>query len=225
MQSVRFPVAAVVIASLAALIGTPAAVADSCPDVDVVFARGTGEPAGVGVIGQAFVDALRSDVGDGATVEVYPVNYPASRDYPTAVDGVADAGNHVRDMIVRCPATRMVLGGYSQGAGVIALLTSDGTAVGSAALPGLPAPLPAETGEQVAAVALFGKPSAATLDAENMPQINANPVFAAKTIDLCVSGDPICSPDQSSSIVPHLLYGVNGMTSQAADFAAQRLAQ
>lgn len=222
-------VIATVSASLVTLVGAPAAAADPCPDVDVVFARGTGEPMGVGVIGQAFVDALmtalRSDIGDHGTVEVYPVNYPASRDYPTAVEGVADAGNHVRDMIARCPATRMVLGGYSQGAGVIALLTSDGTAVGSAALPGLPAPLPPETGEHVAAVALFGKPSAATLNAENMPPINANPVFAAKTIDLCVAGDPICSPDQSASIVPHLLYGVNGMASQAADFAAQRLAE
>lgn len=221
----RLSAAAAVIASLATLTGAPAAAADPCPDVDVVFARGTGEPTGVGVIGQAFIDALRSDIGDGGTVEVYPVNYPASRDYPTAVEGVADAGNHVRDMVARCPATKMVLGGYSQGAGVIALLTSDGTAVGSAALPGLPAPLPPEVGEHVAAVALFGKPSAATLTAENMPPINASPLFAAKTIDLCVAGDPICSPDQSVSIVPHLLYGVNGMAAQAADFTTARLGE
>lgn len=210
---------------LASLSGVPVALATPCPDIDVVFARGTGEPAGVGVIGQAFIDALRSDIGDRGTVEVYPVNYPASRDYRTAVEGVADAGNHVRDVAATCPDTKMVLGGYSQGAGVIGLLTSDGSAVGSDALPGLPAPLPPEVGEQVAAVALFGKPSAATLTAENMPQINASPVFAGKTIDLCVAGDPICSPDQNTSIVPHLLYGVNGMAAQAADFAASRLSE
>ncbi|WP_263993195.1 cutinase family protein, partial [Mycobacterium paraense] len=34
-----------------------------CPDVQVVFARGTGEPPGVGPTGQAFVDDLRSRVG------------------------------------------------------------------------------------------------------------------------------------------------------------------
>lgn len=112
-------VIATVSASLVTLVGAPAAAADPCPDVDVVFARGTGEPVGVGVIGQAFVDALRSDIGDRGTVEVYPVNYPASRDYPTAVEGVADAGNHVRDMIARCPATRMVLGGYSDRKSVV----------------------------------------------------------------------------------------------------------
>ncbi|WP_235626987.1 cutinase family protein, partial [Mycobacterium tuberculosis] len=31
----------------------------ACPDVEVVFARGTGEPPGVGGIGEDFIDALR----------------------------------------------------------------------------------------------------------------------------------------------------------------------
>jgi len=44
-------VIATVSASLVTLVGAPAAAADPCPDVDVVFARGTGEPMGVGVIG------------------------------------------------------------------------------------------------------------------------------------------------------------------------------
>ena len=36
----------------------PVAAADGCPDAEVVFARGTGEPAGPGGTGQAFIDAL-----------------------------------------------------------------------------------------------------------------------------------------------------------------------
>ena len=48
-----------------------------CPDVQVVFARGTGEAPGVGPTGQAFVDALHQRVG-GHSFDVYPVNYPAS---------------------------------------------------------------------------------------------------------------------------------------------------
>lgn len=212
-----------VVASLTTLVAVPPANAVPCPDVDVVFARGTGEPPGVGVIGQAFLDALRSDLADVDTVDVYAVNYPASRDYPTAVQGVADAGNHVRELAAGCPDTRFVLGGYSQGAGVIGLLTSDGSAVGSAALPGLPAPLAPEVADRVAAVALFGKPSPALLDSEQMPQITPGPPFAGKTIDLCADGDPICAAGPNASIVPHLLYGVNGMASQAADFASARL--
>lgn len=223
----KFKASVAIVVSTTAWLGTPlgapSAAANPCPDVDIVFARGTDEPPGVGVVGQTFVDALRSDVAGAKTVDVYPVNYPASRDYPTGVDGVTDAGNHVRTVAADCPATKIVLGGYSQGAGVIALLTSDGTTAGSTALPTLPGPLPAGIAGQIAAVALFGKPSAELLNSLGMPQLTVGPAYAAKTIDLCVDGDPICSPDQTSSIVPHLLYGVNGMAAQAAQFAAGRL--
>jgi cutinase len=41
----------------------PSVSAAPCPDVEVVFARGTFEPPGVGDTGQAFVDALRGQVG------------------------------------------------------------------------------------------------------------------------------------------------------------------
>jgi len=38
--------------------------AQECPDVEVLFARGTNEAPGVGPTGQAFVDALRTRIGD-----------------------------------------------------------------------------------------------------------------------------------------------------------------
>src|ERR1700736_2910330 len=58
----------------------PMAAAASCPDVEVVFARGSGEPPGVGGVGGAFVDALRGQIG-ARSLGVYPVNYPASPDF------------------------------------------------------------------------------------------------------------------------------------------------
>ena len=58
----------------------PAASADPCPDVEVVFARGSGEPPGIGSVGGPFVDALRSQIGS-RSLGVYPVNYPASTDF------------------------------------------------------------------------------------------------------------------------------------------------
>jgi cutinase len=73
-------------------IGIPSASAAPCPDVEVVFARGTFEPPGIGATGEAFVDSLRSQVG-GKSVDVYPVNYPASLDFATAADGVVDTHN------------------------------------------------------------------------------------------------------------------------------------
>jgi cutinase len=64
--------------SIAALIGavtgtlvlgtagkTDAATDSSCPMVEVVFARGTFEPAGVGATGQAFIDALTARLAGG----------------------------------------------------------------------------------------------------------------------------------------------------------------
>ena len=62
----KFTAIAVVVVSvsawLSAPMGAPSAAAAPCPDVDVVFARGTDEPPGVGVVGQTFIDAFRSDV-------------------------------------------------------------------------------------------------------------------------------------------------------------------
>src|ERR1700741_5420846 len=94
-----------------------------CPDVGVTFARATTEPPGVGGVGQAFVDSLRSQVG-GRSVGVYPFNYPATEDFaPSASAGASDASAHVQSMAANCPNTRIVLGGYSLGAMVIDLIT------------------------------------------------------------------------------------------------------
>ena len=60
-------------------VGLRVAHADSCPDAQIVFARGTGEPPGIGGAGQAFVDSLTAQV-PGRSVDVYPVNYPATDD-------------------------------------------------------------------------------------------------------------------------------------------------
>lgn len=109
----RFLGAAVVTtwALLIAPIGIVSASADPCPDVQVVFARGTSEPPGVGGIGQAFVDSLRSQVG-ARSVAVYPVNYPASTDFPTAVQGINDASTHVQSMVASCPTPRWCSAGF-----------------------------------------------------------------------------------------------------------------
>src|SRR6185295_5733244 len=121
-----------VLTTWALLLGAPMQTvsAEPCPDVEVVFARGTSEAPGVGGIGQAFVDALRSQVG-GETVAVYPVNYAASSDFNdriqfarTVVDGIRDAGSHVEATAANCPSTRIVLGGFSQGAAVAGYVTA-----------------------------------------------------------------------------------------------------
>ena len=85
------------------MIAAPVADAAPCPDVEVVFARGTTEPPGVGGIGQAFVDSVRSQVG-GRSVGVYAVNYPASNDFASSTPaGSDDMSAHVQAMAANCP--------------------------------------------------------------------------------------------------------------------------
>ena len=202
-------------AMLNTAIGIPSAAAAPCPDIEVVFARGTGEPAGTGWLGGAFVDSLRSKVG-GRAVGVYAVNYPAGFNFSNSASaGAADANAHVQYMAANCPSTRMVLGGMSQGAGVIDLIT-----MGAIPLLGLtPAPMPPEVADHVAAVAVFGNPSR---DMPGLGPLTAiSPLYGAKTIDLCAPDDLFCS--EGKSMTAHFSYVQNGMVDQAATFVAGRL--
>jgi cutinase len=210
-------------ALLSPLITIPSASAAPCPDVEVVFARGTFEPPGVGGTGQAFVDALRAKVG-GKSVDVYPVNYPASLDFSTGAQGIIDATNKIRDIAASCPSTKMVLGGYSQGAAVMAYTTEDSIPAGYVMPAGITGPMAPEVANHVAAVALFGKPSSGFLQTvyTGAPPITVGHLYSGKTTDLCIPEDPICSPGGNDNGA-HTLYPVNGMTDQAADFAAQHL--
>jgi cutinase len=216
------------------LLSAPASIASAqpCPDVEAVFARGTSEPAGVGGIGEPFVDALRTAIGP-KSLDVYPVNYEASSNFSdriefarSVVNGITDASNHIEATAANCPKTRIVLGGYSQGAAVAGFVTSASVPAG---IPEeyqafLPKPMPAEVANHVAAVTLFGKPSTAWLQNYGAPAITIGPLYAPKTLDLCADGDTICNGDPGAPPnFAHTTYPVNGMTQQAASFAASHL--
>jgi cutinase len=177
----------------------------------------------VGATGQSFVDAVRARAG-GRTVEVYPVNYPASLDFATAADGVIDASNRIVSMAGNCPDTEIVLGGYSQGAAVAAYITEDAIPEGYTPPPGMTGPMPPSVADRVAAVALFGKPSSGFLQMihNGAPPITVGSLYASKTLDLCIETDPICSPAGGDNAA-HGAYLLNGMTDQAADFAVSKL--
>jgi cutinase len=198
--------------------GGAVASAESCPDVEVVFARGTAEPPGLGWIGQQFVDALRSRLGP-RSFDVYPVNFAALPEFATTVDGVIDASNHIRGTAAYCPQTEMVLGGYSRGAALVSYVTAPTVLAG---YPGVIEPLPPDVARHIAAVVQLGKSSAEFLNSVGAPPPPvAGSDFAAKTIDLCAPGDPICSPGDDPAA--HAAYAANGMTLRAADFAAERI--
>jgi cutinase len=207
---------AVVAAALALLTPTtvaPAAHAGPCPDVEVVFARGTSEPAGIGRVGQALTDNLQAQLG-GRTVDAYAVNYPASYDFLAAADGATDATNHMSATAAACPSTRFVLGGYSQGAAVVDMLVGIpplGNKVGDV---GSAPPLPGNLANKVAGLAVFGNPSTKF----SIPITSAGGSFAGKGIDLCNDGDPICSRGRNP--FAHTDYESGPGPAQAAAFLA-----
>jgi cutinase len=195
------------------LIAIPSAAA-ACPDVEVIFARGRLEPAGAGQIGNAFVSALRQKTGKN--INLYAVRYPADNEIDV---GANDMSQRVQSTAAGCPDTRIVLGGYSLGAGVTDVVL---------ALPfaffGFDNPLPDGMDQHIAAVALFGNGIQWA-----GPIGSFNPVYRDRTIELCHGDDPICNPTDPNnweSYWPdHLApaYIKAGMVNQAADFVAGRL--
>ena len=199
--------------------GVASVSAQPCPDVEVVFARGTGEPPGLGPTGQAFVDSLRKRVGT-QSFGVYPVNYPASDEWATGIDGIRDAGAHVISMAANCPETKMVLGGYSQGAAVMGFVTS--AAVPDGVDPAtVPKPLQPEVADHVAAVVLFGTPNLRAMNFLGEPPVVIGTQYEAKTVKVCVPEDAICSDGLNFAV--HTTYEYNGLIDQGVTFAANHL--
>ncbi|MDD4867512.1 MAG: cutinase family protein [Mycobacterium sp.] len=202
----------------------PFASAQPCPDVQVVFARGTGEAPGIGPTGQAFIDNLRPRLA-GKSFDVYPVNYPASDQWNTGLDGIRDAGTHVVSMAQSCPNTKMVLSGYSQGAAVMGFVTSSEVPTG---IPdgidpaNIPKPLSPDVASHVSSVVLFGTPNARAMSFLGEPPLVIGPLYQAKTIKVCEPGDPVCS--DGLDFAAHNTYVDDvSMIDQGAAFAASRV--
>jgi cutinase-like protein len=186
----------------------PPALAADCPDIEVVFARGTDEPPGIGVVGQALVDSLKPMV-KGESIRPYAVKYPASWDFLAAASGANDASAHVQTTAANCPKTKIVLGGYSQGAAVMDIVTTSPIAG-----LGFTAPLPAAMADHISAVAVFGNPSARV----GQPLTTLSPTFGAKTADMCNTNDPICSLGKDFN--SHVRYPQSGLVKKAAQWIA-----
>lgn len=204
-------VAALTVAGLP--VAAPAAAAPDCHDIEVVFARGTDEPAGLGVVGKSLVDTLRPMV-KGKSIGTYAVKYPATWDFTQVAAGANDASRRIQNIAATCPDSKIVLGGYSQGAAVIDVVTT-------APIPGFgyTAPLPLAVVPRVAAVAVFGNPSARI----GKPLTLLSPDFGSRTADLCNTGDPICS--RGDDFDAHVRYPQSGLVKLAAQWITKHVQQ
>ena len=214
-----FVVAQLLMVALSATV-VPSASAAACPDVEVIFARGTHEPPGTGLTGQAFVDALRPQIGE-RSLEVHPVDYPATDQWATGADGVRDAAARVVSIANTCPKTKTVLGGYSQGAAVAGFVTS--SAVPNGVDPAtVPQPLQPDIAEHVVAVVLFGLPNGRAMNFLGQPPVTIGPLYENKTRELCAVDDPVCSDGLNFAGHNSANY-IGDLASQGASFAADRL--
>ncbi|KAL2064273.1 hypothetical protein VTL71DRAFT_4767 [Oculimacula yallundae] len=172
--------------------------ASACSEMMVIFARGTTEPGNVGLFaGPAFFKALEEEMGAG-TLGVQGVEYGAS------IEGFLKGGDPigstamaalVTDTIQKCPNSKIVLSGYSQGA---QLCHNAATS------------LPAATMAKVNSVVIFGDPN------NGKPVAN---VDAAKTLVICHKLDNICAGGDLV-LVDHLTYSIDAK--KAAAFVASR---
>lgn len=194
----------------------PVAVAVACPEVEVIFARGRIEPAGPGMVGEAFVNALRGKTDK--VIEYYAVDYPADIE---VVQGANDMSRRIQYMASSCPNSRLVLGGYSLGAAV-----TDVVLAVPSPIFGYVNPLPLGMTDKVAAVALFGNGTRKVFG----PVSDVSPLWGDKTIDLCTPGDPICNDNMDPNTwlgnwSSHVqgAYIESGLIDQAAEFVAARI--
>lgn len=189
-----------------------AAQTQACAPLQILYARGTYEPATpYGLLMGGVVNDLQADVPGTAA---YEVNYPADLTEPSSVQtGDTDAVNELTAQAAACPNERFVLSGYSQGGNVI------GDALGmntSAAVVGgsSTAQIPASLASRIVAVLLI----APTFNAVGL---SVPAPYAAVTDLVCNNGDLFCSP--SPNIVTGLfihLFAYESDLSALASYAA-----
>ncbi|QCH25972.1 cutinase family protein [Mycobacteroides salmoniphilum] len=193
--------------------------AESCADIDLSFARGTNEPAGLGDVGKLFTDAVKKRLqgAKGMSISTYGVDYPASIDFLQAGKGSDDLSKHIQKTAADCPKMKFVVGGYAQGAAVVDVLLGN-TPPGTYALTN---PLPAGLEQRIVSIVLFGDP-------KNIrpPGVDTNLTvredLLPKVIDVCNPGDFFCDP-QGGDIISHTTYAKDKLTDGAADTVVQRL--
>ena len=190
----------------------PLAHAFDCPDAEVIFARGTNEPAGLGKVGDSFVDSLRQQTG--LNILPYGVNYAASKLQLHGGDGANDTIDRVKKSVETCPNTKIVLGGYSQGASVMDIVAGvpiGGISWGSS--------LPQQYANNIAAVVTFG--DVADRAGGTLPTQSA--MLGSKAADYCNPNDPICHAGSGNEWSGHTEGYVPVYTTQAAAFVAPKL--
>ena len=194
-----------------------------CPDVHWIGAAGSGERAdptadgGMGrVIYQSYRDLAQQVQRDGRTITAEAVDYPAKEVPPdgglmgwsgfmSSVDaGTAALGAQYASFAERCPVSKVVLAGYSQGAMVV-----HRNLQGLAESPNVAAVLLVADGDRLPDDNVVTMGSVTTTPgkgkgvAQDWPILAHAPgklpmTLASRTISVCDRGDAVCDYDSDS---------------------------
>ncbi|KAI1004045.1 hypothetical protein K3495_g4166 [Podosphaera aphanis] len=171
-----------------------------CKSVSLIFAKGTGETGNIGAgssPGPAWIQQMRYSLGE-ENIAVQGVNYSGT------LSGYLKGGSRkgsikfldlTTEVTARCPDTKIILGGYSQGAMLAhnaALQFSDAIVA------------------RISAAVLFGDP---------FHKLALGKIPSSKVLNICHKKDIICKG--KGGVAAHLNY--ENDASQAAAFALARI--
>ncbi|CZT08004.1 hypothetical protein WAI453_002320 [Rhynchosporium graminicola] len=174
----------------------------ACKAVTVLYAKGTGEVGNMGdgsSPGPAWAAAIRASLGTAA-VTVQGIDYDASViGYLVggSASGTTTYVNTINQASTKCPNTKIVVGGYSQGGQILHNAAEKLTAAVTA---------------RISAVVVFGGPDVKTKQA-------VGKIPASKVLQICHTGDIICTG--SGGAAAHLTYAKDAAT--AAAFVVARV--
>ncbi|MFV8166422.1 cutinase family protein [Mycobacterium sp. 134] len=205
---------------------SPAQAAPGCPDVHWIGVAGSGErddPTVDAGMGRVVYNSLR-DLGqwvqqDGRTMTAEAVAYPAAPvpadgdllgwgGFMSSVDaGVAALGNQYAAFTQQCPASEVVLAGYSQGAMVV-----HRNLAALSASPNLAAALLVADGDRLPADPTVNLGTATALPGTGKGVAQDWPILAhapaplpvsvgSRTISVCDRGDAVCDYDEDADEV------------------------
>ncbi|KAM5355317.1 hypothetical protein ACJ41O_001963 [Fusarium nematophilum] len=183
---------------VALLAGLVSANKTTCPlGAHIIVVRGSLESQGPGIMGEVADKVLEGIPGSDMESLVYPALYDPY--VPSQTEGVKAMGKLVRGYAKKCPRTKVVILGYSQGAHI----TMD-TMCGASS-DGFPETMPqlSYIADKVAAIVLMGDPSRTDGQPFNIGTSQGNGIFprhrpggcqciSGKTISICDAGDPFC---------------------------------
>ncbi|KAJ2906797.1 carbohydrate esterase family 5 protein [Zalerion maritima] len=150
----------------------------NCPDVILVYARGSIESGNMGTLGPPLADALESEYGasnvwiqgvGGAYEALLSTNVLPRFTTQEAID---EAHNHFKDAQSKCPDAAIVAGGYSQGSAVIVGAIEDASSSLKA---------------QIKGTVLFGY-------TQNQQNDGGIPGYPSENVEVfCAVGDLVCT--------------------------------